>query len=146
MFLYACGQSLDRAYEEIMKALDVILKSIKPVNNTKKCKQAYKRRVQRAMYQVGINDLHPTSTPNLQIKLSSQLTNMTVLDVVVCGQPFTTQAKGRDSEVPWLTIMTTHMLGEQATDIVDHMCQEVGKQVKTFEVPRTHPVVHSGAI
>lgn len=82
MSLYVCGQSLDRAYEEIMNALDVILKSITPVNITKKCKQAYKRRVQRAMYQVGVDDLHPASTPNLQIKLLTQLTDVTVLDVV----------------------------------------------------------------
>jgi hypothetical protein len=36
--------------------------------------------------------------------------------------------------------MTTHMRGEQATDIVAHMCQEVEKQVKTFEVRRTYPI------
>jgi hypothetical protein len=34
--------------------------------------------------------------------------------------------------------MTTHMLGENSTDIVDEMCQEVEKQIKTFEVRRTH--------
>jgi hypothetical protein len=93
MSLYVCGQSLDRAYEEIMNALDVILKSIKPVNNTKKCKQAYKRRVQRAMYQVGVHDL-PTSTPNLQIKSLSPLTNVTVLDVVCIPTAFQYPGQG----------------------------------------------------